>query len=73
LFSDPRLFGPKRDEVMGGWRKLHNEKLHSFYSSTNIIEMTKSRRLKWAGHAPWVEKRGMHIGFRWESQKKRVQ
>jgi hypothetical protein len=41
-----RMFGPKRDEVTGGWRKLHNEELHNFYSSRRMI---KSRRMKWPG------------------------
>jgi hypothetical protein len=45
-----RIFGPKRDEVMGGWRKLHNEELHNLYSSPSIIRMMKSRRMRWAGH-----------------------
>jgi hypothetical protein len=45
-----RIFGPKRDEVTGGWRKLHNEELHSLYSSPSIIRMIKSRRMIWAGH-----------------------
>jgi hypothetical protein len=45
-----RIFGPKRDEVMGDWRKLHNEELHNLYSSPNIITMVKSRRMRWAGH-----------------------
>jgi hypothetical protein len=45
-----RIFGPKRDEVTGDWRKLHNEELHSLYSSPNIIRMIKSRRMRWAGH-----------------------
>jgi hypothetical protein len=45
-----RLFGPKRGEVTGDWRKLHNEELHKLYSSLNIIRMIKSRRLRWAGH-----------------------
>jgi hypothetical protein len=40
-----RIFGPKRDEVTGGWRKLHNEELHNFYSSPNVIKMVKSRRM----------------------------
>jgi hypothetical protein len=44
-----RTFGPKRDEVIGSCRKLHNEELHGLYSSPNII-MIKSRRMKWAGH-----------------------
>jgi hypothetical protein len=45
-----RLFGPKRDEVTGDWRKLHNEELRNMYSSPNIIKMMKSRRIRWAGH-----------------------
>jgi hypothetical protein len=44
-----RIFGPKRDEVTGGWRKLHNEKLHNMYSSPSIIRMIKSSRMRWAG------------------------
>jgi hypothetical protein len=43
-----RIFGPKRDEVTGEWRKLHNEELHNLYSSANIIRMIKSRRMRWA-------------------------
>jgi hypothetical protein len=42
-----RIFGPKRDEVTGDWRKLHNEELHNLYYSTNIIRMIKSRRMRW--------------------------
>jgi hypothetical protein len=45
-----RIFGSKRDEMMGGWRKLHNE-LHNEYSLSSIIRMIKSRRMRWAGHA----------------------
>jgi hypothetical protein len=45
-----RIFEPKRDEVIGGWRKLHNEELHNMYSSPSIIRMIKSRRMRWAGH-----------------------
>jgi hypothetical protein len=45
-----RIFGPKRDEVTGGWRKLYNEELHNFYSSPDIIRMIKSWRIRWAGH-----------------------
>jgi hypothetical protein len=45
-----RIFGPKRDEVTAGWRKLHNEELHNLYSSPSVIRMIKSRRMRWAGH-----------------------
>jgi hypothetical protein len=45
-----RIFGPKRDEVTGEWRKLHSEKLHNWYSSPDIIRQVKSRRMRWAGH-----------------------
>jgi hypothetical protein len=45
-----RIFGPKRDEVTGDRRKLHNKELHNLYSSLNIIRMIKSRRMRWAGH-----------------------
>jgi hypothetical protein len=44
-----RIFGPKRDEVTRGWRKLHNEELHNLYSSPSIIRMIKPRRMRWAG------------------------
>jgi hypothetical protein len=45
-----RIFGPKRDEVTGEWRKLHNEELHNLYSSPDVIRQIKSRRMRWAGH-----------------------
>jgi hypothetical protein len=45
-----RKFGPKRDEVMGGWRKLHNGRLRDLYSSPSIVRMIKSRRMRWEGH-----------------------
>jgi hypothetical protein len=45
-----RIFGPKRDEVTGGWRKLHNEELHGLYSSPSIVKVIKARRMRWAGH-----------------------
>jgi hypothetical protein len=45
-----RIFGPKRDEVTGEWRKLHNEEVRDLYSSPSIIGIIKSRRIRWVGH-----------------------
>jgi hypothetical protein len=50
-----RIFGPKKDGVTGGWRKLHNEELHNWYSSPSIIRIIKSRRMRWVAH---VERMG---------------
>jgi hypothetical protein len=44
-----KIFGPKRD-IAGSWRKLHNDELHSLYSSLNVVRVIKSRRMRWAGH-----------------------
>jgi hypothetical protein len=65
-----RIFGPKRDGVTGGSRKLHNEELHNLYSSPSIIRMIESRRMRWAGHVARM-RRAMHIGYWWESEKER--
>jgi hypothetical protein len=45
-----RIFGPKRDDVTGEWRRLHNKELNDLYSSPNVIRVIKSRRMRWAGH-----------------------
>jgi hypothetical protein len=45
-----RIFVPKRDEVTGGWKKLHNEDMHGLYSSPSIFRVIKARRMRWAGH-----------------------
>ena len=56
-----RTFGPKRDEVTGEWRKLHNEELNDLYCLPNIIRVIKSRRMRWAGHvARMGERRGTY-------------
>jgi hypothetical protein len=51
-----RIFGPKRDEVTGEWRRLHNEELNDLYSSPNIIRVIKSRRMRWTGHVARMRK-----------------
>jgi hypothetical protein len=56
-----RIFGPRRDEVIGGWKKLHKKKLHNFNFSPHIIRMMKSRRMRWAGNVLLMEIRRMHI------------
>jgi hypothetical protein len=65
-----RIFGPKRDEMTGEWRKLHNEELHNLYSSPNIIRIIKSRRMQIGKHLTQLGIRGTHIGYLWVSQKK---
>jgi hypothetical protein len=56
-----RVFWPKRDEVTGEWRKLHNEELSDLYSLQNIVRVVKSRRMRWAGHVARLgEERGVH-------------
>jgi len=45
-----RIFGPRRDKVTGGWRRSHNEELNDLYSSPNIVQVIKLRRMRWAGH-----------------------
>ena len=56
-----RVFGPKRDEVTGKWRKLHDEELRDLYSLPNIVLVVKSRRMRWAGHVVRMgEGRGVH-------------
>jgi hypothetical protein len=56
-----RIFGPKREEVTGEWRRLHNQELYALYSSPNMIRVMKSRRLRWAGHVAHMgERRGAY-------------
>jgi hypothetical protein len=54
------LFGPKRNEVTGKWRKLHNEELNDLQSLPNIVRVVKSRQMRWAGHLARMEDRGVH-------------
>jgi hypothetical protein len=62
-----RIFGPKRDEVTGDWRKLHNGELHNLYSTPGIIRQIKSREIRWAGHVARMEE--TCTWFWWESPK----
>jgi hypothetical protein len=58
-----RIFGPKRGEVTGECRRLHNKELYALYSSPNIIRVMKSRRLRWAGHVARMGRREVHTGL----------
>jgi PAS domain-containing protein len=64
-----RIFGLKRDEVIGEWRKLLNQELHDLYSSPSIIRIMKARRMRWAGHVARMGRRGTRIGCWWEGQR----
>jgi hypothetical protein len=66
-----RIFGPKRDEVTGSWRKLHNEELHDLYSSPSISRMIKSRRMRWTGHVTRMRVKRNAYRYWWESRKER--
>ena len=59
-----RIFGPRRDEVTGDWRRLHNEELNDLYTSLNIVRVIKSRRMRWTDHmARMGEERGVYRVF----------
>jgi hypothetical protein len=60
-----RIFGPKRDEGTGEWRKLHNEELNDLYSSPNIVWMIKSITVRWAGHVARVGRGEVCTVFWW--------
>jgi len=67
-----RIFGPREDEVMGEWRRLHNEELNDLYSSPNIVRVIKWRRMRWAEHvARMGEGRGC-IGSWWGNRRERT-
>ena len=65
------IFGPKRDEVTGECRKLHNEELNDLYCSPNIVRVIKSRRMRWAGHVECIgERRGVYRFLLWKPEGK---
>ena len=66
-----RIFGPKRDEVTGEWRKLHNEKLNDLYFSLNIVWVIKSRKVRWAGHVARMGRGEAYTGFWWGNLRER--
>ena len=66
-----RILGPKKDEITGEWRKLHNEELNDLYCSPNIVRVIKSRRMRWAGHIARMGRGEAYTGFWWGDLKER--
>ena len=66
-----RIFGPKRDEVTGDWRKLHNEELYGLYSSPTIVQVMTSRRIRWTGHIACMGRGEVYTGYWWGNLKER--
>jgi len=67
------IFGPKRDTLRVGWRKLHNEELDDLYCSANIFRVIKSRRMRWTRHVARMGERRGYTGFWWGSLRERDQ
>jgi len=68
-----RIFGPRRNEVTGEWRRLHNEELNDLYSSPNIVRVIKSKRMRWAGHVACMgEERGAYRVLVGKPERKRL-
>jgi hypothetical protein len=65
-----RICAPKRDKMIGGWRKVRNQELHNLYSSENKIRMIESRKMKLTGNVARMGRRGMHTGFWWKARRK---
>ena len=64
-----RIFGPRRDEVTGEWRRLYNDELNGLYSLPNIVRAIKSRRMRWAGHVAHMGEEWGCIGSCWGNRK----
>jgi len=67
-----RIFGAKRDEATGEWRKLYDEELNDLYCLPSIVRMIKSRRMRWAGHVARMGRGKVYTGFWWGNLKKRI-
>ena len=67
-----KIFGPKKDEVTAEWRRLHNERLHDMYSSPNIIQLIKSRRVKWARKVARMGERSANGVWGWGEPQERL-
>jgi len=66
-----RIFGPRRGDIIGEWRKLHYEELNDLYSSPNTVRVIKSRKIKWADHVARMGRGEACTGFRWGHLKER--
>jgi len=66
-----RIFGPRKEEVTGEWRRLHNEELNDLYSSPNIVRVTKSRRMRWVGYVARMGEERVYIGSWWGNRRER--
>ena len=66
-----RIFGPRRDELTGDWRRLHNEELNYLYSSSNIVRVIKLRRMRWAGHVARMGEEMVCIESLWGNRRER--
>ena len=66
-----KIFGPRRDEITGEWRRLHNEELNDLYPSPNNVRVIKSRRMRWAGHVARMGEETGCIGFWWGNRRER--
>jgi len=68
-----RIFGPRRDEVTGEWRRLHNEEPNDLYSSPNIVRVIKSRKMRWVGHVARIGEEWGCIGSWWGNRREEDQ